>query len=547
MYQKNKMSKLFSAKMKKNLVSVVIVTKDRKKDLIECVNSYLKSSYNPLEIIVVDNASKPPLITWLPSKYKEIKVITSEFNVGAAAGRNLGLEQALGKYILFTDDDATCDKDMIAYLVEIFETNKGAGIVQPLVYDMHQRNWLQGAGHDIDLTTGRILAAGVKVKDIGQYNGLREVPMCGCVWMVKRKVFDSIGNYDEDYFIPYEDSDFSIRAREAGFKLYCYSKAKTWHRGLKATFVHPWIEWLGITTPERAFRVARNKMIFMRKHSPFPNNLVFFFVLMPIYVILHSVIIFLVRRLDILLKYLLGVFSGITYAATFPLNKKVSKLYSDLDKKLEGFKILLLGWTDPITWILNPEIETVLDLGCGQGKPMEFIKGRLKIKKSIGVDLFEPYIQEGRQKKIHDTYLISDIRKVDFPPKSFDLVLASHVLEHLPEKDAWTVLKNMEKMAKKQVIMVTPIGEHYHQLEDGNIWQLHLSAFNPNEFKIRGYKIKKYGWKWLLGDKGKVHTIKNDLIRKILYTLNILLTPIYYYLQSSCDYIFVAYKKIDEN
>lgn len=528
--------------MKPKLVSVVIVTKDRKKDLIDCVNSYLKCLYKPLEIIVVDNASKPPLVTWFSKKYEKVKLVTLEFNVGAAAGRNIGLKEAKGEYILFTDDDAYADQNMVKNLVSVFERNPQAGIVQPLVYDRENRKMLQGAGHDINLLTGRIWASGVKEKDVGQYDGIREVPMCGCVWMVKKEVFDRIGDYDEDYFIPYEDSDFSIRARKAGFKLYCNSEAKTYHRGLKATFVHPWIEWLGITSRERAYRVARNKIIFMRKHSHFPTNLVFFFVLLPVYALIHSLIILLARRFDIFLRYQMGLISGLTYALTYPLNKKIVLVYQRFDKKLESFKILLLSWTDPITWVLRSDITSVLDLGCGQGKPMEFIKYRLKIKKSVGVDLFEPYIEEAKQKKIHDEYLIADIRKVKFAPKSFDLVMASHVLEHMSKGQAWKVLNNMEKMAKKQVIAVTPIGEHYHQLEDGNIWQLHKSAFTPKDFAGRGYKIKKYGWKWLLGDHGIVHRVKNDLIRKLLYTFNLLVTPVYYYFQGSCDYIFVAYK-----
>lgn len=532
--------------MNSNLVSVVIVSKDRKKDLIACIDSYLNSSYTPLEIIVVDNGSKPPLATWFTKKYKSVRLIISEFNIGAAAGRNLGLKEAKGEYIIFTDDDAYADKDMAKNLISVFEQKPKAGIVQPLVYDRENKQMLQGAGHDINLTTGRIWAAGVKVKDVGQYNGLREVPMCGCVWMVKRAVFEKIGDYDEDYFIPYEDSDFSIRARKAGFKLYCYSEAKTWHRGVKSTFVHPWIEWLGITSPERAYRVARNKMIFMRKHSPLPNNLIFFFILMPAYTLIHSLIILLARRFDILLRYWLGLISGAFYAATYPLNKKIAKAYSDMDQKLESFKMLLLSWTDPITWILKPDIKTVLDLGCGQGKPMEFIKYMVRVKRSVGVDLFEPYIKEAKMKKIHDKYILEDIRKIKFPAKSFDLVIASHVLEHMTRKDAWKVLENMERMAKKQVIVVTPIGEHYHQLEDGNIWQLHVCAFTPEDFIKRGYKIKKYGWKWLLGDHGIVHTIKNDPIRKLLYTFNILATPIYYYFQGSCDYIFVAFKNLED-
>lgn len=303
--------------MKNSLVSIVIVSKDRKKDLVECIDSYLSSTYKPLEIIVVDNASKPPLLTWLPKRYPTAKLITSDINLGAAEGRNQGLKETKGNYIVFTDDDARADKEMVKNLVEAFQNKKDAGIIQPLVYDKQKRTLLQGAGHNIDLTTGRIIASGVREEDIGQYEGLREVPMCGCVWMVKREVFRKIGNYDEEYFIPYEDSDFSIRARKSGFKLYCYSKAKTWHQGYKSTFVHPWIEWLGITSPERAYRIARNKMIFMRKHSPFPNNLIFFFVLLPVYIFMHNIIIILVRRWDILFKYWRGVLSGIWYSLRF--------------------------------------------------------------------------------------------------------------------------------------------------------------------------------------------------------------------------------------
>ena len=300
-----------------NLVSVVIVTRNRKKDLIECIDSYLKSSYKPIEIVVIDNNSVSKVESWLPKKYSKVRLISLNENVGAAEGRNIGYKEARGNYILFTDDDAYAGRDMIGHLVSVFRNNNKVGIVQPLVYDKQNKNLLQGAGHDINLLSGRIKAWGDKEEDVGQYEGLREVPMCGCVWMVKREVFNKIGLYDEDYFIPYEDSDFSIRARKAGFKLYCYSKAKTWHQGIKSTFVHPRLELLGITSSERAFRTARNKMIFMRKHSPFPVNIFFFFILFPVYIFLQTIIIFTTLKLDVLWKYCLGVISGIKYALSY--------------------------------------------------------------------------------------------------------------------------------------------------------------------------------------------------------------------------------------
>ena len=148
--------------MKKNkLVSVVIVTRDRKKDLIECINSYRKSSYKSVEIIVVDNASEPPVFTWFSKKYQQVKIITSEKNMGAAEGRNIGLRQAKGEYILFTDDDAYADTLMINYLLAAFEKDPRAGVVQPLIYDKKRKDMLLGAGYDINLTTCKIKSLGV--------------------------------------------------------------------------------------------------------------------------------------------------------------------------------------------------------------------------------------------------------------------------------------------------------------------------------------------------------------------------------------------------
>ncbi|MDO8639223.1 MAG: glycosyltransferase family 2 protein [Candidatus Daviesbacteria bacterium] len=310
-----------SMKKEEKLVSVVIVTRNRKKDLIECLDSYIKSSYKNTELIILDNASQTAVSSWLPKKYEKIEVITTIENVGAAEGRNIGFSKSSGYYIVFSDDDAVADTLMIEKLVSVFESHKNVGIVQPLIYEKNKKKLLQGAGHNIDLTTGRINAWGVREQDTGQYNGLREIPMVGCVWMVTRDVFNKVGGFDKDYFIPYEDSDFSFKVSKAGFKIYCYSDAKTWHRGHKNTFIHPWIEWLGITSKERAYRIARNKMIFIRKHSSISQKIIFFFFLLPLYTIIHSLIMMASARFDILYKYWLGVLSGIWYSLTYSFKR----------------------------------------------------------------------------------------------------------------------------------------------------------------------------------------------------------------------------------
>lgn len=511
------------------LVSVVIVTRNRKKDLLECVDSYRKSTYPKIEIIVVDNASNPAVAGWLSQKYKDVKLITSDKNIGAAGGRNLGIAHSRGEFILFSDDDAFADKEMVDNLVRAFEENKKAGIIQPLVYDKQKPNMLQGAGHDINLTTGRIKAWGVREIDGGQYEGLRKVPMAGCVWMVRRAVIQKIGLFDEEYFIPYEDCDFCSRAKRAGFEIYCYSPAKTWHLGLKSTYVHPWIEWLGITSGERSFRVARNKIIFMSKHSPFFSKAAFFVLFLPLYTLAHSIIILATGKLTLFKSYWRGLLSGLAYF--------LKKTFNDLT-------IFILSWTDPVPWLLDRSAKTLLDIGCGEGLPMRLVNLRHKLTKSVGIDLFEPYLNKARQIGTHDQYFIKDITKLKFGNKSFDAVLASHVLEHLPKKKALMVLKKLEKIAKKQVLVAAPIGHMFHPETDGNKLQLHLSAFEPEELEKRGYKVFRYGWKWLLGEGSLMERFPNIFARELFFIIHLIFTPIFYIFPDIGTYTFVASKKI---
>lgn len=206
-----------------------------------------------------------------------------------------------------------------------------------------------------------------------------------------------------------------------------------------------------------------------------------------------------------------------------------------------------MSWVEPECWIIDKSANTILDVGCGRGLSMEMIKMRINVKKSVGVDLFEPYIRESKRKRIHNRYVLSDVRQMNFPNESFDVVMALQVLEHLPKKDAWEVLEKMEKIAKKQVIAATPIGEMYHPAVDDNKLQLHKSHFNPEEFEKRGYKVTKVGFKFITGEHGLVHTVKNDVLRKLIYSFNLFVTLFTVLFPKVGDYYFVASKSLNVN
>lgn len=196
-------------------------------------------------------------------------------------------------------------------------------------------------------------------------------------------------------------------------------------------------------------------------------------------------------------------------------------------------------------WIINSSCRSILDLGCGQGLQMKTIKLRHPQIYAVGVDLFKPYIETCKKEKIHNKYMICDVRKVSFKDKSFDVVLACQLLEHLNKKDALALVKKMETIAKKLVIISTPIGQTFYHTDDGNPLQKHKSFFFPQEFESRGYSIIRMGGKRLFEESsGLIYKVKQPFLRKLIFVLDIFLTPYYLLFQSRADYYFFAFKKL---
>jgi GT2 family glycosyltransferase len=297
----------------KNLVSVIIVTRNRKKEFIESLDSIFKSTYKQIEIIVVDNKSDFDIMEIFPrSMLKKIIVIKSEKNLGAAGGRNLGAKHAKGNYLLFFDDDVIADKKMIAELVKVLIEEKNAVITSPKIYDLKNRNTIQAVGHWVNMMTGRIGGWGVYEKDVGQYENILKVPMAGGVLLIKKDFFRKVHGFDEVFFIPYEDSDLTFQATKKGYDVLFVPKAICFHPSKKIVMPEK-IQMLGITSPERAYRTLRNKIILVRKNGQWYEVIIFVCVFVPIYFIIHSSIILSARGFKTLWYYWKGTVSGLLY------------------------------------------------------------------------------------------------------------------------------------------------------------------------------------------------------------------------------------------
>lgn len=111
------------------------------------------------------------------------------------------------------------------------------------------------------------------------------------------------------------------------------------------------------------------------------------------------------------------------------------------------------------------------------------------------VDIYKPYLKICRSygfKTVH-----ADLKNIDkvFKKQSFDIVWFIDVIEHFPKRQGISVLKKLEKIARSQIIISTPLGFYPQDVEcvpDKNPYQQHRSAWYPEDFIANGYKCKIY-------------------------------------------------------
>lgn len=199
---------------------------------------------------------------------------------------------------------------------------------------------------------------------------------------------------------------------------------------------------------------------------------------------------------------------------------------------------------DPLVWLLDGRTKTILDVGCGQGYPMQLLKISKKDLKATGVDLFEEYLREAKKLGVYEKLVKSDVMKLPFKSKTFDTVICLQVIEHLPKKDGIELIKRLEDIAKYQVIVTTPLGYFDHPDMDHNKLQRHLSGWEDKDFEEYGYKVMHQSFNFLFGNQGLVHQNIPKLLKGLLFVIDKISTPLIFIFPQLGNYWIVAYKKL---
>lgn len=252
--------------MSEKSVAIIIVNWNNFKDTIECVLSVQKINYPNYKIFLVDNGSTDDSYFELkPLASDKVEVIETGKNFGFSGGNNIGIKKALAEnfyHILLLNNDTTVEPDFLSELVKVAENDNRIGIAGSKIYfyEDSKRIWY-GGGKFTWFGGGRHL----------QYEKLDENPnekevketgyMTGCSFLIKSEVVRKIGELDERFFLYYEDTDWSLSAKEAGYKIVYVPSSKVYHKVSRTASQ--------VGSPIIHYYHIRNALLLSRKHAPF--------------------------------------------------------------------------------------------------------------------------------------------------------------------------------------------------------------------------------------------------------------------------------------
>lgn len=203
--------------------------------------------------IVVDNGSDEIFLTKPPScSLGKIEILRNKKNKGFSGGMNTGISYALENgcdYVLTVNNDTVFDKSFLKHALEYIRHTENAGVFVPKIYfypgsEYHYERYKpQDRGKVIWFAGGKMdwknllpSHIGVDQVDNGQFD--KQVQMdfaTGCCMIYSREILESLGTFDDRYFLYFEDVDLSLRYKRAGKKLVFMPRAILWHKNAKST------------------------------------------------------------------------------------------------------------------------------------------------------------------------------------------------------------------------------------------------------------------------------------------------------------------------
>lgn len=241
--------------MKYPKVSIITVNYKQRGVTCELLNSIAELTYPNLETIIVDNAQESDDSEVFKIHLPEARVINVPENIGFAGGNNVGIDAANGDYVFLLNNDTEVKEGTIEKILESFSKNERIGAISPILRYYDTPEQIQFAGFtEINPLTGR--------NDLIQEQPENLIAdtsyFHGAAVMIPMHVIEQCGLMPEEYFLYYEELDWSRIIRRKGYEIKVRTDIEVLHKESVTT---------GKNSPLKVYYQNRNRIHFMRKSN----------------------------------------------------------------------------------------------------------------------------------------------------------------------------------------------------------------------------------------------------------------------------------------
>lgn len=218
-------------------VSVILLTRNTCQQTREAIESVIASpGAVSKEIHVIDNGSTDETPSVLPAAFPEILYKRLDRNVGFGRGVNLAAREAKGEFFLLLNSDARLAPDALQLAMEWMRANPGCGVAGAQLFHAEGRKQNSIANFPslaTELLNKFLLRAlwprrfPGKEQEYGEPVQVESV--IGAFFLVRREVWEKLGGMDERFFFFLEETDFCLRAKQAGFATMHLPRVRVWH------------------------------------------------------------------------------------------------------------------------------------------------------------------------------------------------------------------------------------------------------------------------------------------------------------------------------
>lgn len=239
---------------------------------MRCLESIQKQTKGvSYELILVDNASEDRTAETVSKKFKNIRVIANKENRGFSAANNQGILISKGKKIAFLNPDTFLTENSFKKILKYMEEHPefsilGSGIVDKNNKPCFVRLW-EDTPQSAVLKILNIYEPSSELKKMGKMKAKEVQVISGCCFVVIRKLIETVGLMDENYFLYNEEDDFCRRARIKGMKICFYPETSIQHLHGESTHQEAYRE-------KVIFETYRSNLYFYSKYYSRPWNLI---------------------------------------------------------------------------------------------------------------------------------------------------------------------------------------------------------------------------------------------------------------------------------